>query len=137
MTPGIGRNASCALGDYLTSRPEGRSRPRELWFSIYLCLLSAHGDMIKNVNCCMFKIDILLCLPSHNNAEILVIHLMEGIYLSLPLSIEDSGVDRLLDEVLDVQQQLLNCKLHLLDLKCLVCLCNACIPNMLFSSPTP
>ena len=35
MRPGIGRNASYALGDCLTSRPEGRSRPRELWFLIY------------------------------------------------------------------------------------------------------
>ena len=30
-------NASCALGDCLTSRPEGCSQPRELWFSIYSC----------------------------------------------------------------------------------------------------
>ena len=37
MRPGIGRNVSCALGDCLTSRPEGRSQPRELWFSIYSC----------------------------------------------------------------------------------------------------
>ena len=37
MRPGIGRNTSCALGDCLTSRPKGRSRPRELWFSIYSC----------------------------------------------------------------------------------------------------
>ena len=35
--PGIGRNASCASGDCLTSRPKGRSWPRELWFSIYSC----------------------------------------------------------------------------------------------------
>ena len=27
----------CASGDCLTSRPKGRSRPRELWFSIYSC----------------------------------------------------------------------------------------------------
>ncbi len=33
MRPGIGRNASCASGDCLTSRPKGCSRPRE--FSIY------------------------------------------------------------------------------------------------------
>ena len=30
---------TCALGDCLTSRPKGRSRPRELWFSIYSCTL--------------------------------------------------------------------------------------------------
>ena len=29
---------SCALGDCLTSRPKGHSRPRELWFSIYSCI---------------------------------------------------------------------------------------------------
>ena len=32
MRPGIGRNASCASGDWLTSRPKGCSQPRELWF---------------------------------------------------------------------------------------------------------
>ena len=37
MRPGIGRNTSCASGDCLTSRPEGRSWPRKLWFSIYSC----------------------------------------------------------------------------------------------------
>ena len=37
MRPGIGQNASCAVGDCLTSRPKGRLRPRELWFSIYSC----------------------------------------------------------------------------------------------------
>ena len=37
MRPGIGQNTSCALGDCLTSRPKGCSRPRELWFSIYSC----------------------------------------------------------------------------------------------------
>ena len=30
--PGIGRNASCALGDCSTSRPEGCSQSRKLWF---------------------------------------------------------------------------------------------------------
>ena len=40
MRPGIGRNASCTLGDCFTSRPKGRSWPRELWLSIhYLGLL--------------------------------------------------------------------------------------------------
>ena len=34
MRPGIGRNASCAVGDCLTSRPKGRSQPGELCFSI-------------------------------------------------------------------------------------------------------
>ena len=45
MRPGIGRNASCALSDWLTSRPGGCSQPRELWFSdilmsvyMYVCL---------------------------------------------------------------------------------------------------
>ena len=41
MRPGIDRNASCASGDCLTSRPEGRSRPRELWFSIYSCVVGS------------------------------------------------------------------------------------------------
>ena len=40
MRPGIGRNASCALGDCLTPRPKGRSWPRELWFLIYSCTLN-------------------------------------------------------------------------------------------------
>ena len=35
MRPGIGQKSSCTLGDCLTSRPEGCSRPSELWFSIY------------------------------------------------------------------------------------------------------
>ncbi len=35
VRPGTGRNASCTLGD---SRPEGCSRPRELWFFIYSCM---------------------------------------------------------------------------------------------------
>jgi len=34
MRPGIGQNVSYALGDCLTSRPEGRLQPRELWFSL-------------------------------------------------------------------------------------------------------
>ena len=38
MRPGIGQNVSCELGDCLTSRPEGRSRPRELWFSCGTCM---------------------------------------------------------------------------------------------------
>jgi hypothetical protein len=38
MRPGIGRNASCALGDCSTSRPKGCSQPRELWFvDILIC----------------------------------------------------------------------------------------------------
>ena len=36
----IGHNASCALGDCLTSRPECHSWPRELWFSIFSYTLS-------------------------------------------------------------------------------------------------
>ena len=35
-------HASCASGDCLTSRPKGRSRPRELWFSIYSCTVHVH-----------------------------------------------------------------------------------------------
>ena len=31
---------SCAVGDCLTSRPKGCSRPRELWFSIYSCTMA-------------------------------------------------------------------------------------------------
>jgi len=38
MRPGIGQNTSCASGACLTSRPKGRSQPRELWFSIYSCI---------------------------------------------------------------------------------------------------
>ena len=30
------------LGDCLTSRPKGLSRPRELWFSIYSCTCTCH-----------------------------------------------------------------------------------------------
>ena len=33
MRPGIGRNASCALGNCLTIQPDGCLWPRELWFS--------------------------------------------------------------------------------------------------------
>ena len=37
MRPGIGQTyTSCPLGDCQTSRPEGRSQPRELWFSSML-----------------------------------------------------------------------------------------------------
>ena len=32
-----------ALGDCLTSRPKGRSRPREWWFSIYSCTTHSHS----------------------------------------------------------------------------------------------
>ena len=32
-TADIGQNTSCALSDWLTSRPGGCSQPRELWFS--------------------------------------------------------------------------------------------------------
>ena len=31
--PGIACNTSCALGDWLTSRPEGCSQPKESWFA--------------------------------------------------------------------------------------------------------
>ena len=37
MRPGIGQDVSYILGDFLSSRPEGRSRPRELWFSVHAC----------------------------------------------------------------------------------------------------
>ena len=33
MRPGIGQNVSCTMSDWLTSRPDGCSQPRELWFS--------------------------------------------------------------------------------------------------------
>ena len=36
MRPGIGRNASCAMSDWLTSRPGGCLQPRELWFTDFL-----------------------------------------------------------------------------------------------------
>ena len=42
MRPGIDRNASCTLGDCLTSSPEGCSWPRELWFLIYSCTCINH-----------------------------------------------------------------------------------------------
>ena len=32
-------HVSCASGDCLTSRSKGCSQPRELWFSIYSCIL--------------------------------------------------------------------------------------------------
>lgn len=35
--PDIGWNVYYAEGDCLASRPDGHSRPRELWFSIYSC----------------------------------------------------------------------------------------------------
>ena len=50
MRPGIGRNASCAMGDWLTSRPKGCSQPRELWFFdilMYEALIYAH-----HFHCC-------------------------------------------------------------------------------------
>ena len=51
MRPGIGRNASCALGDCLTSRPKGRSRPRELWFSNYAKEVLIQNCMYMCVEC--------------------------------------------------------------------------------------
>ena len=42
MGPGIGQNASCAVGDCLTSRPKGRLWPRELWFLIYSCTCTCY-----------------------------------------------------------------------------------------------
>ena len=42
MRPGIGQNASCAAGDWLTSRPKGCSRPRELWFFDILMYIYMH-----------------------------------------------------------------------------------------------
>ena len=41
MWPGIVRNVSCALGDCLTSRPEGHSRPRESWFPLHMTVSTA------------------------------------------------------------------------------------------------
>ena len=49
MRPGIGRNASCALGDCLTSRPKGHSQPSELWFSIYSYV------QLYYVHACIYK----------------------------------------------------------------------------------
>ena len=43
MRPGIGRNASCALSDWLTSRPGGCSQPRELSFSDILIYMYISG----------------------------------------------------------------------------------------------
>ena len=42
MRPGIGRNASCASGNWLTSRPKGCLQPRELWFFDILMYLLAY-----------------------------------------------------------------------------------------------
>ena len=50
MRPGIGRNASCALGDCLPSRPKGRSWPRELWFSIYSCIQGVCSTVCAHVH---------------------------------------------------------------------------------------
>ena len=54
MRPGIDQNA---LGDYLTSGPEGRLRPKELWFSIYsctLCISILRVAHIVHVRVCVF-----------------------------------------------------------------------------------
>ena len=54
MRPGIGQNVSCTLGDCLTSRPEGHSWPRELWFSIYSCPSPSPSPMhviVHDVHC--------------------------------------------------------------------------------------
>ena len=41
---GIGCSASCTLGDCVTSRPEGHSQPKELWFLIYswICICTEY-----------------------------------------------------------------------------------------------
>ena len=36
------RTCTVHVGDCLISRPKGRSRPRELWFSIYSCTCTGH-----------------------------------------------------------------------------------------------
>ena len=41
---------SCTVGDCLISRPKGRSRPRELWFSIYSCSISGETNQITVVH---------------------------------------------------------------------------------------
>ena len=41
MRPGIGQNMSCAISDWLTSRPGGCSQPRELWFTDIHALVGA------------------------------------------------------------------------------------------------
>ena len=40
MRPGIGQNASCALSDWLTSRPGGYSQPGSLIFYVYTCTVA-------------------------------------------------------------------------------------------------
>ena len=44
MRPSIGRNASCALGDCLTSRPKGRLQPREF---VVLDLLMHYPEQLQ------------------------------------------------------------------------------------------
>ena len=48
MRPGIGRNASCASGDLLTSSPKGCSQPKELWF--FDILMYIHVYVQANVD---------------------------------------------------------------------------------------
>ena len=48
MRPGI---VSCALGDCLTSRPKGRSRPRESWFLIYSCTCTCISGKPQAYSC--------------------------------------------------------------------------------------
>ena len=55
MRPGIGRNASCASGDWLTSRPKGCSQPRQLWFFdilMYIIVFWLYQNLL------------VLCLPA-------------------------------------------------------------------------
>ena len=52
MRPGIGRNASCAVGDCLTSMPKGRSWPRELWSRFIHVHLHVHVHVHASCGSC-------------------------------------------------------------------------------------
>ena len=55
----IGRNASCTMSDWLTSRPGGCLQPRELWFT----------DILMHVHVCLtcssLRLPVLLAHTSH------------------------------------------------------------------------
>ena len=61
MRPGIGRNVSCASGDWLTSRPKGCSQPRELWFF----------DIELDTNTCCSRLE---RIKLHLDANVLQLH---------------------------------------------------------------
>ena len=73
MRPGIGRNASCASGDWLTSRPKGCSQPRELWFFdmymyMYICVEKRRDKIGNCVTCYDVSSDehVYTCRYSHH-----------------------------------------------------------------------